>query len=119
METSKKNNLVSTNVCPHNGELLKKYFRDHKLNRAEVARQIGATPTSVVHYFDSHSLQLGILWKISQALNHNFVAELGEQLMVDYSTAREIELENQLAELRKQYEKMEIELSVYKNIVGK
>mgnify|MGYP003616581138 FL=1 len=119
MDTRKKNKLVSTNAYPHNGEVLKQYFTKHNVNRAELARQLGVSPTTVMRYFDSQSLQLGILWKTSQVLKHNFVAELGEQLMVDYATVREIELENQLAELKKQLEKMEIELSVYKNIVGK
>lgn len=119
MDTRKKNKLVSTNAYPHNGEVLKKYFKEHNVNRAELARQLGVSPTTVMRYFDSQSLQLGILWKISLALKHNFVAELGEQLTVDYVTACEIDLKNQLAELKKQMEKMEIELSVYKNIVGK
>ena len=119
MDTGKKNKSVSTNAYPHNGEVFKKYFTENNVNRAKLARQLGVTPTTVMRYFDSQSLQLGILWKTSQVLKHNFVAELGEQLMVDYTTAHEIELENQLTELKKQVEKMEIELSVYKNIILK
>jgi len=119
MDTRKKNKLVATNAYPHNGELLKAYFTEHNVNRAELARQLGVSPSTVMRYFDSQSLQLGILWKTSQALKHNFVSELGEKLDVNYSTSREIELENELSDLKSKFEKMEIELAVYKNIVGK
>ena len=113
------NSPITENAYPHNGELLQNYFIKHKVNKAQLARRLGVAPTSITKYPESKSLQLGILWKVSQALNHNFVAELGEQLQVEYHTARELALEKELSELKKQLEKMEIELSVYKNIVGK
>jgi hypothetical protein len=53
------------------------------------------------------------------ALNHNFLAELGEKLPVDHITNREAGQRQQIDELQKELEKLKFELSIYKNIVGK
>ena len=119
MDIRKKHKLQSTNSYPHNGNMLKEYFTKHAVNCAEIARQMGVSGSSVFQYFESQSLQLGILWKASLALNHNFVAELGEKLSVDYVTAREAALQNQVESLETELEKVKFELSIYKNIVGK
>jgi len=119
MDIRKKHKLQSTNPYPHNGNMLKEYFTKHAVNCAEIARQMGVSGSSVFQYFESQSLQLGILWKASLALNHNFVAELGEKLSIDYVTAREAALQNQVATLETELEKLKFELSIYKNIVGK
>jgi len=111
---------------PHNGKLLSDYIFKNKVNRAELARQMDISTTSVYKYAQSYSLQLGILWKASLALKHNFVAELGALLAVDYITPKEEVLQNELKTkqieievLQKQIEHLSIEISVYKSIVGK
>jgi transcriptional regulator with XRE-family HTH domain len=111
--------LQSADAYPHNGNMLRTYFKAHSVNRAELARRMSVAGSTVMQYFDSQSLQLGILWKISLALKHNFVAELGEKLPVDYTTQRETELKQQIEDLQGELEKTKFELSIYKNIVGK
>lgn len=113
------NKSQPTNAFPHNGNMLRGYFKLHSVNKAELARRISVAGSTVQQYLDSQSLQLGILWKISLALKHNFVAELGEKLQVDYKTQRETELEQQIEDLQSELEKTKFELSIYKNIVGK
>ncbi|MDR3653893.1 MAG: hypothetical protein P4L34_13100 [Paludibacter sp.] len=119
MDDRKKHKLQPTNPYPHNGNVLKEYFTKHAVNCAELARQLGVSGSSVFQYFESQSLQLGILWKISLALKHNFVAELGEQLSVEYISLREKKLQEQVETLQKELQNLNIELGVYKNIVGK
>jgi len=80
---------------------------------------MNVSSTTVYQYAKSPSLQLSILWNASLALNHNFLAELGEKLPVDYITNRETEQRQQIDELQKEIEKLKFELSIYKNIVGK
>jgi len=111
---------------PHNGKLLSDYIFKNKVNRAELARQMDISNTSVYKYAQSYSLQLGILWKASLALNHNFVAELGALLAVDFLTPHEEILQNELKAkqneielLQKQIEHLSIENSVYKSLIGK
>jgi hypothetical protein len=111
---------------PHVGKLVESYLDKHMSNRTYVGRQLGVAPTTVSRYFENESLQLGILWKLSLVTNHNFVAELGAKLPIDYTTPKEEELladlnnkQNEIEDLKKQIERLNIELSVYKNIVGK
>ena len=104
---------------PHNGKLLQNYIKKNGVNRAAMARKMNVSNTTVYQYAESSSLQLSVLWKASLALNHNFVAELGELLPVEYITNREAEQRQQIDELQKELEKLKFELSIYKNIVGK
>lgn len=108
-----------TTAYPHNGKLLQGYLTSHNIRIVDLARGMKVASPTVFQYFNSQSLQLNIWWKISQALNHNFLAELAEQLPVEHITAREKELQNQIDALQKELEKTNIELSVYKNIMGK
>lgn len=119
-----------SNSYPHNGKFLQNYIKKNGVNRAGMARKMNVSNTTVYQYAESSSLQLSVLWKASLALNHNFVAELGELLPIEYSSKREAELENKIKELtaeleiktsiyEKLIEKLNIELSGYKNIAGK
>jgi len=125
-----KNTDNPRTAMPHNGKLLTDYVLNNRINRAELARMLNKSNTSIYQYAESPSLQMRILWKASLALNHNFVAELGESLPIEHSTKREVELENRIktleAELEmktsiyeKQIDRLNFELSVYKNITGK
>ncbi len=114
------------NKMPHNGNLLTNYLLNNRINRAELARKMNRSNTSIYQYAESPSLQMGILWNASLILKHNFVAELGALLPVDYSTPKETELNEQIrqleakvAALESMIEKKDIEISVYKSIVGK
>lgn len=106
-------------AMPHNGKLLTNYLLNNQIVRAKLARKLNISNTSVYQYAESSSLQMHILWKASIALNHNFIAEVGEKLPVDYITTREKELQEQVETLQKELERLNIELEVYKNIVGK
>ena len=100
----------------HNGKMLAEYFELHSVNKAALSRKMGMAPSTIQKYMESDSLQFRILWKISVALKHNFLAELTSQLPTEIvdpvKSARELELEKEL-------EKLKFELSIYKNIVGK
>lgn len=117
---------ITAKTMPHNGKLLANYILDNRINRAALARKLNKSNTSVYQYAESPSLQMHVLWKVSLALNHNFVAELGASLPVEYVTPKELELQNQIKALqeqieglKKEIEHQQIEIGVYKNIVGK
>lgn len=126
IDSRKKYQLQASVAYPHVGKLVEKYLNENMSNRTYVARQLGVTPSSVKRYFDSASLQLGILWKLSLITNHNFVTELGAQLPIDYTTPKEAELQNQIKALQEKVDGLQkeivhqqIEIGVYKNIMGK
>ena len=118
---------------PHVGQLIGGFLNKHTSNIVQVAGQMGVLPTTLRRYSLSESLQLGILWKLSLVANHNFILEIGSQLPIDYPTPGAIKLQHQLEEkqkevdslqnglldLQRQIEKLNIELAVYKSIVGK
>ena len=107
------------NNMPHNGKLLTDYLLKNDINRAGLARKMNVSNTSVYQYAGSPSLQMSILWKASIALNHNFVAELGELLPVKHKTGNGIQLEEEIKALEARIEKLNLELSVYKDVISK
>jgi transcriptional regulator with XRE-family HTH domain len=115
---------------PHNGKFLQDYIKKNGVNRAEMARKMNVSNSTVYQYAESPTLQLSVLWKASLALNHNFVAELGDLLPVAHDSKREAQLEKRIKELEieleiktsiyeKQIEKLNFELAGYRNTTGK
>lgn len=89
------------------GNFINYYIHSHKISKAQLARDLGVLPTTLNQYFKQNSLQFGILWKISKALNHNFIAQLSEYLQIPFETIRERELLAQLAEKEKRILQLE------------
>jgi hypothetical protein len=133
MDNRKKYQLQASVAYPHVGKLVESYLNKHMSNRTYVGKLLNVAPTTVARYSESESLQLGILWKLSLITNHNFILEIGSQLPIDYPTPGVIQVQTQLddkqkeladkqkeiEDLQRQIERLNIELSVYKNIVGK
>jgi plasmid maintenance system antidote protein VapI len=94
---------------PHIGELLKQYFLNNRTRKSSLARILGVSPPVITKYKKRDSLQCGILWRLSYALNHNFFADLAKQLPaeftsnvpIDTSNEEEIELLNEEVKLLK------------------
>lgn len=67
-------------------------------------------------YFKQPSFQFNILWRISLAVKHNFLMELGEQLGIAYETKAEKALKAQLLEKEEYIKELESQLKVYRGI---
>ena len=119
MNTNNMSDDETKNNMPHNGKFLTDYVLKNGINRALLARRMKVSNTSVYQYAESSSLQMSILWNASIALSHNFVAELGELLPVDYKSGKEIQLEEKIKALEAKMEKLNLELSVYKEVISK
>ena len=119
MNTNNMSDDETKNNMPHNGKFLTDYVLKNDINRAALARKMNVSNTSVYQYAESSSLQMSILWNASIALSHNFMAELGELLPVDYKSGKEIQLEEKIKALEAQLEKLNLELSVYKDVISK
>ena len=119
METSNNFPAQTAVNCPDIGKILSTYFESISLNRAKLSRQIKMSGSSVFRFLDRDTMQIKTLWSICTALNHNFIAELGEKLPVKYVTTSEKELQAQVETLQKELDRINIELSVYKNIMVK
>lgn len=116
MDLKKKFLEKRENDAPPLGNFINWYLHVNKIKKKNVSEFLGVLPTSLNGYFKQPSFQFVILWRISQAVQHNFLMELGERLAIPYETKAEKELKNQLAESEKQIETLQTQLEVFKKI---
>jgi hypothetical protein len=116
MELKKKFQQLRENDSPPLGNFIKWHFQQNKTKKKKVSDFLQVLPTTLNQYFKQPSFQFAILWRISQAVQHNFLMELGERLAIPYETKAEKELKNQLAENEKQIETLQTQLDVFKKI---
>ena len=98
------------------GNYIQWHIEQNKIKKLSVAKYLDITPNSLNQYFKQTSFQFIILWRISQAVKHNFLMELGEQLGIPYETKTEATLKAQLQEKEEHIKGLEYQLMVYKQI---
>ena len=98
------------------GNYIQWHIEQNKIKKLSVSRYLDITPNSLNQYFKQTSFQFIILWRISQAVKHNFLMELGEQLGIAYKTKAEKALKAQLQEKEEHIKELESQLKVYKQI---
>jgi transcriptional regulator with XRE-family HTH domain len=103
---------------PHIGTFLRTYFTKNHINRAELSRKMNVSTTATARYMNQESLQFGILWKISIALNRNLIADLASRLPIPFTSARERELEKELQTLQQEMSDLKIENRTYKSLLS-
>ncbi|MDR1679275.1 MAG: hypothetical protein LBR81_05795 [Prevotellaceae bacterium] len=115
-----------SSAMPHNGNLLEKYIAEQRIVKSHLARRMDITPPSMNLYLTRGSLQTVVWWRISRALQHNFLAELGDALDIAYETKAEAKLREEIAGLQekiklqgKEIDEMKVKISVYESIVNK
>lgn len=115
-DTSRKHLAEGENDHPNIGHFIHWFILDTQHKKKDVASHLKVTRSVLYHYFKQHSLQFGILWRISQAINYNLVMDLGQRLKIPFETEVEKELRKQLAEKEEVIKRMEIQLEVYKGL---
>ena len=98
------------------GNYIQWHIEQNKIKKLSVAKYLDITPNSLNKYFKQTSFQFIILWRISQAVKHNFLMELGEQLNIPYETKAEKALKAQLLEKEEYIKELESQLKVYRGI---
>ena len=98
------------------GNYIQWHIEQNKIKKLSVAKYLDITPNSLNQYFKQTSFQFIILWRISQAVKHNFLMELGEQLGIAYETKAEKALKAQLLEKEEYIKELESQLKVYRGI---
>jgi hypothetical protein len=104
---------------PHIGQFLRQCFAKYGVNRASVARELDVAESTTTRYMAQESLQFGILWKISVAINRNLLAELASRLPIGFATPREIALETELKEVQEELNALKLENKIYKDLLKK
>ncbi len=116
IDRRKKYKITTPNGYPHCRQLLHNYLIYNKISQSFVATQLGVRPSTVSSYFNNASLQIGILWKISQILNYNFIAALAEKIHITFETEATIALKKQLTKNETNIKKLAMKIEVYKEI---
>lgn len=66
----------STNDSIHVGNLIAWMIQEKHLKKKDVAQHLNVHSTTLTQYFKQTSVQVGILWRLSQALQYNLLIDL-------------------------------------------
>ncbi|MCD9856305.1 hypothetical protein LUD75_16395 [Epilithonimonas sp. JDS] len=117
METTAKKFSQKEESDPlHIGNLVHWEIKQQNLKKKDVADHLGIIPTTLNQYFKQSSLQTKILWRLSRAIQFNFLMYLGQKLDVDFETEKEKALREQLKERDEEILSLKTQIGVYKQI---
>ena len=102
---------------PHIGNMLNEYAKQKRIYKSAWARQMGVTQQTVGNYTKSQNMQVDTLFKISQALNYNFIADVAAQLP-QLPFANSTMPNDELEALKKENEKLKMEVEILRGVVG-
>ena len=104
---------------PHIGEILTQYFLNNRTRKSSLARILGVVPSVITEYKGRTSLQCGILWRLSYALNHNFFADLAEHLPLDFTSNASIDTskEDEIVKLSEENKILKAKLEVLEKVM--
>jgi len=106
-------------ALPHLGQLLRKELDSRHITIAEMSRRMDMADTTLTRTLRQPTLQAALLWKAGTILQHNFFAALAHEHPVPSSpTAREKELEQQLAAALQQVADLQKENAVYQKVLA-
>ena len=88
-DRSRKYLQKSDNDCLHLGNLIAWIIQEKHIKKKDVAQHLNVLPTTLNQYFKQPSLQVGILWRLSQALNYNLLLDVGQRLEIPFETNAE------------------------------
>ncbi|MCB0515750.1 MAG: hypothetical protein R2798_02510 [Chitinophagales bacterium] len=117
MHLTQKKYLLGNNQPPHVGNLIKRILQTRAMNKSVLARQLNVTAGVVHTYVKKNSLQLTIVWRISNILGYNFLIHLGEQVPVDYTTQKEKALQAKIDALQAEHQKLQSENQLLRDLV--
>jgi hypothetical protein len=106
----------SENDPIHIGNLIAWIILEKHLKKADIGRKLDIIPTTLNQYFKQPSVQVGILWRLSKAIEYNFLADLGQRLHIDFETKKEMDLKNTLSQKEEELKTLKTELNLLKSI---
>jgi len=103
---------------PNVGKLVRKAMLEKGMSKAELARRMGISPTSINGYLDHPSLQLGIIWNLGIALQHDFLLEIANSYPAGFALNQNSNIIKELTEKTQKIIDLEKEIEIYKNALG-
>ena len=119
MMENKETTILET--VPSIGNLIARYFKEHRTFKSSLSRILGVRPQTVLAYRSKTSMQTDTIWKLSLILKHNFLKDLADQLPKEFSTFTppDTTLQDRIAALEKENERLKVEVSVLERVLGK
>lgn len=98
----------------HVGQLIGAYLNKERIYKSSLARAIGVTDSQILYYQKSKDLKPSTILKISNALKHNFFADLAAQLPTTYTTdaPKDTSKDEEIAQLKRRIEILEAQVEV-------
>lgn len=90
------------------GKQIRQVMYDEGMNKARLARKLERNGTTIKRIIAGRSIQTYLVWEMSIALNHNFFADLAQQL--DAATDGQLDKqETELKQLKAEYQRLKEE----------
>jgi hypothetical protein len=106
----------SPNDSLHIGNLIAWIIQEKHLKKAGIAQKLNIAPTTLNQYFKQPSVQVGILWRLSTAMEYNLLADVADRHPVTFETQKEAALKQTLSEKDEELKTLKIELNLLKKI---
>jgi plasmid maintenance system antidote protein VapI len=105
-------NTVQQHIAdmPHCGKMIEQIMKENRFTKSNVANGLNISPISINRYIEQHSLQTGIVWKVSKVLGVNMFDAIAKAHPIAVSTNNELILQQRITDLEK-------ELAIYKEIL--
>lgn len=100
----------------HIGNLIAWIIQEKHLKKATIAQKLNIAPTTLNQYFKQPSVQMGILWRLSLAMEYNLLADVADRLAVPFETKEEKALQKTLSEKEEELKNLKIELNLLKKM---
>ena len=107
---------MQENKFPNVGKRIEKIIKEQGKTRSAFAKKMGVALSTFYNSLEAN-VSLWILWKASIAANHNFFAELGDDLAIDYETKREAKQKTEIEALKCENEQLKMKIEMFEAIV--
>lgn len=95
---------------PHAGRLLDRVMKQRTMTNSQLAQKLGIAPSGINQYCKQPTLHAALLWKIGEILEYDFFAALSKEFPLHTASQKELELQQQLTDCKK-------ELEIYQKIL--
>ncbi|MGL2966382.1 helix-turn-helix domain-containing protein [Flavobacterium sp. XGLA_31] len=114
-----KTNPTNPAKLPHMGTFIKNKIEEHNTTYAEIARRMNVHQSTIHGYFSQETLQTKVLWKLSQALNHNLFTDVIQFLPETLQNTNKTSFQQTIQTQQQEINDLKKEILIYKEILNK
>jgi len=107
-------------VMPSFAAILNDFLDRHRKSPSALSRKLDISVSALLAIRKKKTVQIALLWKLSNVYNHNFFADIAAQLPDNYTGALKDALaakDKQIADLQSELAAMAKERDIYKDLL--